>query len=66
MKPWRVREEEHRILLGKPDEFTFKRWKRGNVTALECDVLVRIPYVIGIYRNLGILFSERAQAKMVQ
>jgi hypothetical protein len=37
--------------------------KRGSVITLASDVLERISYLLGIYKNLGILFSERAQAK---
>ena len=62
MKEWDVNESKQRILLGRPDEFTFERWKRGSVTTLTSDVLERISYVLGIYKNLGILFPERSQA----
>ncbi|MBH0074773.1 DUF2384 domain-containing protein [Pseudoalteromonas sp. SWYJ118] len=62
MKEWDVNESKQRILLGRPDEFTFERWKRGSVTTLTSDVLERISYVLGIYKNLGILFPERTQA----
>ncbi|MBB1293383.1 MbcA/ParS/Xre antitoxin family protein [Pseudoalteromonas sp. SR41-4] len=62
MKKWCVSEVEQRILLGAPDEFTFERWKIGNVTTLTSDVLERISYVLGIYKNLRILFSEKTQA----
>ncbi|MBB1291609.1 antitoxin Xre/MbcA/ParS toxin-binding domain-containing protein [Pseudoalteromonas sp. SR41-4] len=62
MAQWRVSEKEQRILLGKPDDLTFKRWKIGNVNVLENDVLVRISYVLGIYKNLATLFSEQRQA----
>ncbi|WP_096739401.1 MbcA/ParS/Xre antitoxin family protein [Pseudoalteromonas atlantica] len=62
MKEWDVSESKQLILLGRPDEFTFERWKRGSVTTLTSDVLERISYVLGIYKNLGVLFSQRAQA----
>ena len=64
MKEWNVNEAKQRILLGAPDEFTFERWRRGNVTTLTSEVLERISYVLGIYKNLGILLSERAQANI--
>lgn len=62
MKVWCVSEENQRIFLGGPDKFTFERWKRGNASALNDDVLKRISYVFGIYKNLRILFPKIAQA----
>lgn len=68
LKVWCVSEENQRIFLGGPDKFTFERWKRGNASTLTLtltltdDVLKRIFYVFGVYKNLRILFPKIAQA----
>jgi len=62
MKEWRVSEENQRIFLGEPDKFTFEKWKKGNVSTLTDDVLERISYVFGVYKNLRILLPKTAQA----
>lgn len=61
---WDLRVVEQRRLLGDPPESTFFKWKRERDGALGRDVLERISYVLGIYKNLQILFpeSERADA----
>lgn len=48
--------------FGGPDKLTFERWKRGNASTLTDDVLKRISYVFGVYKNLRILFPKIAQA----
>lgn len=62
MKVWCVSEENQRIFIGGPDKFIFVRWKRGNASTLTYDVLKRISYVFGVYKNLRILFPKIAQA----
>ena len=62
MKKWQVDEKKQRILLGNPATDVFETWKCGEVTSLENDVLERISYMVGIYKNLGTLFPEQRQA----
>lgn len=62
MKVWCVSEENQRIFIGGSDKFTFVRWKRGNASTLTYDVLKRISYVFGVYKNLRILFPKIGQA----
>ncbi len=59
---WDLRVNEHRRLLGEPPESTFYKWKREREAALSRDVLERISYILGIYKNLGILFPEPDRA----
>lgn len=49
-------------MLGNPATDVFETWKCGEVTSLENDVLERISYMVGIYKNLGTLFPEQRQA----
>ncbi|MET0225794.1 MAG: MbcA/ParS/Xre antitoxin family protein [Dokdonella sp.] len=59
---WDLRVNEQRRLLGEPPESTFYKWKRERDAVLSRDVLERISYVLGIYKNLGILFPEPERA----
>lgn len=62
MNEWKIEEKKQRILLGNPAIDVFKTWKCGEVTSLESDVLVRISYMMGIYKNLRALFPLQGQA----
>jgi hypothetical protein len=61
---WGLRVAEQRKLLGDPPESTFFRWKRQRDGAIGRDTLERISYLLGIWKNLQILFpdAERANA----
>lgn len=52
--------EQQRILLGSPGRTTFFDWKKKKAGNLSRDTLDRISYVLGIYKALHILFSERS------
>jgi len=49
-------------LLGDPPESTFYKWKRQQDGALSRDTLERISYLLGIWKDLQILFPDPAQA----
>lgn len=59
---WGLRIVEQRRLLGDPPESTFYKWKREREAVLARDVVERISYVLGIYKNLQILFPEAERA----
>jgi hypothetical protein len=61
---WDLRVAEQRKLLGDPPESTFFKWKRQRDGAIGRDTLERISYLLGIWKNLQILFpdAERANA----
>ncbi len=59
---WELSGEEQRALLGWPAESTFFKYKSGDVGALPFDMLVRISLVLGIYKDLRILYPERGLA----
>lgn len=56
---WRLSIEEQRALLGWPPESTFYKYKSGQVGTLPYDMLMRISLVLGIYKDLRILYPER-------
>lgn len=59
---WDLRIAEQRRLLGDPPESTFYKWKRERDGVLSRDVIERISYVLGIFKDLEILFPEPARA----
>ena len=59
---WKLRVADQRKLLGDPPESTFYKWKRERDGALSRDTLERISYVLGIFKDLEILFPEPARA----
>jgi len=50
------------VLLGSPDRNEFEQWQQGNVESMNRDVTIRISYVIGIYKGLGLIFNDRSMA----
>ena len=55
---WKLNNEERRGLLGWPPESTFYKYKSGQVGTLPFDMLIRISLVVGIYKDLHILYPE--------
>lgn len=59
---WELRIADQRKLLGEPPESTFYKWKRHQSGGLSRDVIERISYLLGIYKDLQILFPDPKQA----
>ena len=59
---WHLRIADQRKLLGDPPESTFYKWKRQQNGAPGRDTIERISYLLGIWKNLQILFPDTAQA----
>jgi hypothetical protein len=59
---WRLSVEQQRGLLGWPASSTFHKYKSGDHGTLSFDTLTRISLVIGIYKNLQVLYAEPAFA----
>ncbi|MFC5742201.1 MbcA/ParS/Xre antitoxin family protein [Dyella tabacisoli] len=59
---WELRIADQRKLLGEPPESTFYKWKRQQSGGLSRDVIERISYLLGIYKDLQILFPDTQQA----
>ncbi|MBB3226585.1 hypothetical protein FHW69_001175 [Luteibacter sp. Sphag1AF] len=59
---WDLRVAEQRTLLGDPPESTFYKWKRQQDGTPSRDVIERISYLLGIYKDLQILFPDSDQA----
>ncbi|EQM88083.1 MULTISPECIES: hypothetical protein [Stenotrophomonas] len=59
---WSLSTCEGSNLLGIPDESLLERWCQGAIDQVDCEVLVRISLLLGIYRALHTVFSDRNQA----
>jgi hypothetical protein len=59
---WNLDPQEQIALLGSPASSTFYKYKSGDVGTLSVDVLTRISLVLGIFKNLRILFPDVALA----
>jgi hypothetical protein len=59
---WSISNETGRALLGWPPESTFFKYKAGQIGTLSFDMLIRISLVLGIYKDLHILYPEPSLA----
>lgn len=55
---WGMRDEDARTLLGGVSNGVFYEMKKSADRVLETDRLLRISYLIGIFKALNILYSE--------
>jgi hypothetical protein len=58
MARWQVRDEDARALLGGVTNGPFYEMKKHPERVLEADRLLRISYLIGIFKALNLLYSE--------
>ena len=58
MQRWSVRDEDARALLGGVSNGPFYEMKRDPARVLDADRLLRISYLVGIFKALNILYSE--------
>jgi hypothetical protein len=59
---WKLTSDQQRALLGWPPESTFFKYKAGQAGTLSYDALTRISLVLGIYKDLRILYPEQELA----
>jgi hypothetical protein len=59
MQKWRVRDEDARQLLGGISNGPYYEMKKDPDKVLDADRLARISYLVGIFKALNILYSER-------
>lgn len=55
---WGLSGDEQRALLGWPAESTLYKYRAGQVGTLPYDMLIRISLVLGIYKDLHILYAD--------
>src|SRR5581483_3730909 len=56
---WRIRDEEARLLLGGMSNGSFYSLKSRSGKSLDEDQLTRVSLLIGIYKALNILYSQK-------
>ncbi len=56
---WGVRDEDARLLLGGMSNGPYYQMKKDSDRVLDADRLLRISYLIGIFKALNILHSEK-------
>lgn len=66
MRHWRVRDEDVRALLGGMSNGPFYDMKKNPDRVLDTDRLLRISYLIGIFKALNILYSEKLADAWIQ
>jgi hypothetical protein len=58
MERWRIRDEDARMLLGGVANGPYYEMKKNSDRVLDSDKLLRISYLIGIFKALSIVHSE--------
>jgi hypothetical protein len=66
MERWQVRDEDARALLGGVSNGPFYEMKRDPDRVLDADRLTRVSYLVGIFKALNILYSEKLADAWVQ
>ena len=66
MSRWKVRDEDSRLLLGGMSNGPFYEMKKHPERMLDSDRLLRISYLVGIFKALNILYSEALADAWVQ
>jgi uncharacterized protein (DUF2384 family) len=59
MTTWSVRDEDARALLGGVSNGQFYEMKKKPDRTLDSDALTRVSYLVGIFKALNILYSEK-------
>jgi len=66
MDRWQVRDEDARQLLGGVSNGPYYEMKKNPDRVLETDRLLRVSYLIGIFKALNILYSEALADRWIQ
>ena len=59
MTRWEIRDEDARLLLGGMTNGPYYEMKKNPDRVLDADRLLRVSYLIGIFKSLGILYSKK-------
>jgi Protein of unknown function (DUF2384) len=66
MEKWDVRDEDARALLGGISNGQFYEMKKKPERTLDVDALARISFLVGIFKALNILYSQKLADAWVQ
>jgi uncharacterized protein (DUF2384 family) len=59
---WELTKEDRLILLGRPSDRTFQRWRAGEIGPLPNDTVHRLGDLLGIHKALRYMFTEVTRA----
>jgi Protein of unknown function (DUF2384) len=59
---WGLKTDEKLVLLGRPSERTFQRWRAGQVGQLPNDMIFRLGDLLGIHKALRYMFTDLKRA----
>ena len=59
---WGVSSERQVLILGCRDGTILDAWQRGDYAEVSDDVLIRISYVLGVYKALNTIFPDARNA----
>ena len=59
---WSLSREARLVLLGRPSERTFQRWRAGEVGMLSVDTVHRLGDLLGIHKALRYMFADVTHA----
>lgn len=59
---WELSPEEQMTLLGIPSRSTFYKWRHDPPARLAPDLLERLSYIFGIYKDLQVLLPDPTAA----
>ncbi len=62
LEKWQLRKDEKLILLGRPSDRTFQRWRAGEIGSLPIDTVYRLGDLLGIHKALRYMFADLDQA----
>jgi hypothetical protein len=63
---WDIRDRDARALLGGVSNGPYYKWKRDPNRTLDADTLMRISYLVGIFKALNILYGEKLADEWVR
>jgi Protein of unknown function (DUF2384) len=66
MQRWQVRDEDARQLLGGVTNGPYYEMKRDPTRVLDVDRLTRVSLLVGIFKALGVLYSDALADRWVQ
>lgn len=66
MTRWNIRDEDERVLLGGVSNGSFYNMKKNPERVLDADRLTRITYLVGVFKSLNILYSQKLADKWVR
>ncbi len=59
---WELPKDDKLVLLGRPSDRTFQRWRAGEIGPLPADTVYRLGDLLGIHKALRYMFTDVPRA----